>query len=255
MDFINRNSQQSSNTPTFRSGNGSGNSTAPDGGASPDSPKKPVVKKEVTTSTSSDSNKWWRLGGIVFLFAIAILAVAAVGVIGFSNPSSQKYVNKNELQAVFINVNGASGGQVYFGHIEEVTNNYTRLTGVFFVQQSTQKTSSNQSLVLQKLGCQQIHDPEDQMIINNSQVLWWENLNNNGQVAKQVTQYYKANPNGQNCTTSTQSPTTSSPSSSTNGSTSSSSNQNTTSTGSSNSTSNSTTPSTSTTTPPVTTKP
>lgn len=162
---------------------------------------KPLAAKLPKRDRGSRS-KLWRIGGVVFLFLIVILALAAIVFIGLYNPTAQKYVNKNDLQAVFVNVNGTNGGQVYFGHIQEIAPSYTRLTGIFYIQQSAssdKSSNASQSLVLQKLGCQQIHDPEDQMVINNNEILWWENLNPDGQVAKQVATYYKQNPSGDNC--------------------------------------------------------
>jgi hypothetical protein len=37
------------------------------------------------------------------------------------------------------------------------------------------------------------------MLINREQVTFWENLGDNGQVAKAVTTFEKQNPNGQKC--------------------------------------------------------
>jgi len=55
-----------------------------------------------------------------------------------------------------------------------------------------------------------LHGPEDQMLINRDQITFWENLKSDGQVAKAVGDYVKANPNGQTCSTSSSAtPTTS----------------------------------------------
>jgi hypothetical protein len=37
------------------------------------------------------------------------------------------------------------------------------------------------------------------MVINSDQVTFWENLQDNGQVAKAVSSFEKQNPNGQKC--------------------------------------------------------
>jgi hypothetical protein len=139
------------------------------------------------------------------LFSITVLLVASAAYIGFKGNGTQesKYVNKNEYQAVFVNVDGTTGGQVYFGHIQNITSQYIDLTNVFYIQNqssgtSTSTTSSNQSYTLVKLGCE-LHAPEDQMIVNNSQVFFWENLKSSGQVSTKIAQYYKDNPNGLTC--------------------------------------------------------
>jgi hypothetical protein len=49
-----------------------------------------------------------------------------------------------------------------------------------------------------KLGCE-LHEPLDQMVINRDQITFWENLGDNGQVAKAVSTFEKQNPNGQKC--------------------------------------------------------
>ncbi|HEY1835698.1 MAG TPA: hypothetical protein VGG13_02655 [Candidatus Saccharimonadales bacterium] len=148
--------------------------------------------------------KIFSIGSVVLLLAIAILigALASFFALGNNGDESQ-YINKDEYQAVFVNVNGTNGGQVYFGHIQNLTNGYIDLTNVFYIQNqnsssSNSSSSSANSYTLVKLGCE-LHAPEDQMLINHSQVYFWENLKNSGQVAQKIAQYYKANPTGQNC--------------------------------------------------------
>lgn len=164
--------------------------------------------------------KFFNVGSIVLLVSIAILvgALASYFAVG-NNGDEGQYVNKNEYQAVFVNVNGTSGGQVYFGHIQSLTSNYIDLTNVFYIQnQSSTSSSSSNAYTLVKLGCE-LHGPEDQMIINGSQVYFWENLKSTGQVTQKIDQYYKDNPNGQNCSQSSTSGSTSQSSASTQSST------------------------------------
>ena len=153
--------------------------------------------------------KFFSIGSIVLLVSIAILVGALAGYFAFGNNGDEgQYVNKNEYQAVFVNVNGTSGGQVYFGHIQSLTPNFVDLTNVFYIQnQSNSNSSSNNSYTLVKLGCE-LHGPEDQMVINRSQVYFWENLKSSGQVSQKIAQYYKDNPNGQNCSQSSSSNST-----------------------------------------------
>jgi len=72
--------------------------------------------------------------------------------------------------------------------------------------QSTNSATSN-DVSLVKLGCE-LHGPEDEMLINRDQVIFWENLKADGQVAKAVAEYQKQNPNGQKCDTTTTTPST-----------------------------------------------
>lgn len=205
MDFVNRSAQSAHNiNPDAASGGTSGQHG---------SPVNHGVKAKV--HDQQFLNKWFRAGSLVLLFSVTIIIVAIVAFFAFWNGQESKLINKNEYQAVFINVNGTNGGQVYFGHIQNLTSQYIDLSNVFYIQNqnsSSSSSSSNQasSYTLVKLGCE-LHGPEDQMVINRDQVYFWENLKANGQVTQKITQYYKDNPNGQNCSqSSNNSPTQSS---------------------------------------------
>jgi hypothetical protein len=197
MDFMNR------NVHSAQAARGNGPNTVP--GSAPG----PAAKKH----EYERFGKFFSIGSVVLLVSIAILIGALASFFAFGNNGNEgQYVNKDEYQAVFVNVNGTSGGQVYFGHIQSLTPNFVDLTNVFYIQnQSSTSSSSNNSYTLVKLGCE-LHGPEDQMVINRSQVYFWENLKSSGQVSQKIAQYYKDNPNGQNCSqsNSSQSPTQSS---------------------------------------------
>jgi len=138
-----------------------------------------------------------QLLSIVLLLGIAIiLAFVCLAIGRTSNSNEGQYVNKDQYQAVFLN-----NGQVYFGHVLNMNGKYVRMSSIYYLTQSsdssTSSTSSNYSLV--KLGCQQIHDPTDQMVINRDQVTFWENLNDSGKVVTSIKQFQKQNPNGPDC--------------------------------------------------------
>ena len=129
-----------------------------------------------------------------------LLLIAVVGLLFTIKPENQqKYVKTNELQAVFLNT-----GQVYFGNVRNINKQYFVLSNIYYLQTSsadaTKTTNSNVSLV--KLGCE-LHQPFDQMIINRDQITFWENLQDNGQVAKAVVAFQKQNPSGQKCSDQT----------------------------------------------------
>ena len=67
-------------------------------------------------------------------------------------------------------------------------------------ENGTQAQTGANDISLVKLGCE-LHGPTDEMLINREQVIFWENLKEDGQVAKAVAEYVKANPNGQKCNT------------------------------------------------------
>jgi len=151
------------------------------------------------SSGKRDRNKWTRVSTMVLGGAIAILLIALVVFIGFGGGKSEdKYVDTSKLQAVFLNT-----GQVYFGNIKALNNRYFVVTNIYYLQAANSNGSASNNnaannITLVKLGCE-LHEPYDQMVINSDQVTFWENLQDNGQVAKAVSTFEKQNPNGQKC--------------------------------------------------------
>jgi len=169
----------------------------PNGGrpAPTPAPAAPERKEEKTLSKrfNKEGSQWQRVLSMVLLIAIAVLLVGVIfTVTRGSDDSESKFVNSSDYQAVFLN-----NGQVYFGNIENLTSSYVRMTNIYYLTQGSGSSSSNYSLV--KLGCQQIHDPLDEMVINRDQVTFWENLNANGKVVTSIKQFQQQNPNGPNC--------------------------------------------------------
>jgi len=141
--------------------------------------------------------RWMRVLTVVLLVGVVVLLVGVI--FAFSRGGSDnesKFINTSDYQAVFLN-----NGQVYFGNIQQLNDNYLRMTNIYYLTQnstsSTSTSSSDYSLV--KLGCQQIHDPLDEMVVNRSQVTFWENLNPSGKVVSSIKQFQQQNPNGPNC--------------------------------------------------------
>lgn len=138
---------------------------------------------------------------VVVLAALIIALVALYSAVGNTH-EEHKYVDESKFQAVFLN-----GGQVYFGKIGSLNSQYITLSNIYYLRvnqqvqpNQTNTNAANQDVSLAKLGCE-LHGPTDSMVINREQVLFWENLKSDGQVAKAVDAYVKANPNGQKCDT------------------------------------------------------
>jgi hypothetical protein len=197
MDFTRNNSGA---PQTVRPANQSATPSTAGGG--------PVKHKDVHTK---GFGKWTRVGYAVLLFAATILIVAMAGLIAFGGGNESKYVDTSKYQAVFINDGSASGQSVYFGHITSITSKYMILQNIYYITTSSSSTtataSNSSSYTLTKLGCQQLHDPYDQMIINLDQVAFWENLQNSGKVVTTINQFIKQNPNGPNCSETSSSST------------------------------------------------
>lgn len=151
-----------------------------------------------------------RLAQVALLFLVTILVVAVVAyiVVGGPKKAESGYVDNKKLQAVFLN-----GGQVYFGNINDLNGKFLSMSNIYYLRvnqqvqpnQSNNNSSSN-DISLVKLGCE-LHGPTDSMVINREQVIFWENLKDDGQVAKAVAEYKKANPGDQKCDTASQSST------------------------------------------------
>jgi hypothetical protein len=180
MDFSNRNVQSQAATPSAQ---------APAAGSPTNNRRNKI-----------DGGKWGRIGVFALVLAVVILLVAIISLAAFgnNNKTEDQYVDSTKLQAVFLNT-----GQVYFGHITTLNNKYFVVTNIYYLQTSggssaTGAATANTSVSLVKLGCE-LHEPYDKMIINSSQVTFWENLQDGGQVAKAVATFQKQNPNGQKC--------------------------------------------------------
>ena len=148
--------------------------------------------------SKTDGDKVTRIITALVALAVAVLLVfVALTVFSTTKNGEEGFVDNSKLQAVFLNT-----GQVYFGKIKTLNSKYFVVKNIYYLQTSSGSTgataSSNTSVSLVKLGCE-LHEPFDQMVINATQVTFWENLQDNGQVAKAVATFQKQNPTGQKC--------------------------------------------------------
>lgn len=157
-------------------------------------------------SRRSKGQRWFKITSIVLLFSATLLIVAVVLYTAFiGKPTNEgKFVDTSKYQAVFLN-----GGQVYFGHIKTLNNRYLRVTDIWYlrvnqtVQPNGQTQNSNPELV--PLGCE-LHRPQNEMVINREQIIFWENLKDDSSdatVPGAIKKYQSEHPNGQSCQTTT----------------------------------------------------
>jgi hypothetical protein len=153
-----------------------------------------------TKKASLKNLRTWKIAQVALLFCITILVVAVVWFVALGgNNKEASYVDNGKLQAVFLN-----GGQVYFGKINDLNGKFLSMSGIYYLRvnqqvQPNQSSSSNSNdISLVKLGCE-LHGPQDNMVINREQVIFWENLKDDGQVAKAVKTYQEQNPGAQKC--------------------------------------------------------
>lgn len=154
---------------------------------------KPVQHRAATQRVVKEEKP--RKRPIVPIVIVTVLIVAAV--VGWSFWSNMfgglgAAIDKSKYQAVFL-----ANGQVYFGKLEVTSPEYVKLTSVYYLQtpetkteddaKDPQKSTSEQDMQLIKLG-NELHGPEDEMIISRDQVLFYENLKADGKVSQSIEQ-------------------------------------------------------------------
>ena len=90
--------------------------------------------------------------------------------------SFDKMSDPSVYQAVFL-----TNDQIYFGHLKNVSSDYLVLSDVYYV-----KVNESGAGQLVKLGANEPHGPKSEMIINQDQVLFWENLKVDSPVIKTI---------------------------------------------------------------------
>ena len=120
-------------------------------------------------------------------FVIGVVAViAAVLVVNAATGSSGPEAKSGKFQAVFL-----QNGQVYFGNLHHASAAHPTLTDVYYLTTTSNLqsgASSNSSVQLTKLG-NELHGPEDEMILNGRQIMFWENLKDTGKVVQAIKTY------------------------------------------------------------------
>lgn len=141
------------------------------------------------------------------VFISYMIVVAAILLCGASMVLHRSQVNSvmntETYQAVFL-----TNGQVYFGKLDGLTHRSLVLTDVYYVQetpadteqapqqdaqqtqpeqQNTQENAEQTQFAVVRLG-NELHQPENQMVINRDQVLFWENLRSDSQVISAIEQ-------------------------------------------------------------------
>ena len=108
-----------------------------------------------------------------------------VGVIGtplltdwlkYDRYDKSDFIDSDTYQAVFL-----TNDQIYFGRLKNISSDYLILSDVYYV-----KINESGAGQLVKLGSGEPHGPKDEMIINQDQVLFWENMRFDSQVVKTI---------------------------------------------------------------------
>ncbi len=131
-------------------------------------------------------------------FKWVIIAVVALGLVVGGWVAWQKLasadggIESSKYQAVFL-----TDGQIYYGKLTVLNDRQYKLTNVFYILSQnenktanadgeTAETQNNAQLI--KMG-NELHGPEDAMMINRDHVLFYENLKPDGKVTQTINQY------------------------------------------------------------------
>ena len=194
MDFMNRGFRNGPNTTNSAEQQHSPAQTAPVSGD----------KKFGRRGKGAGGNPMINLknaASLTFFLALVIIVAGVIfAMINFNgNNREANLVDTSKYQAVFLN-----GGQVYFGNVKDLNSQYLKLDNIYYlrvnqqVQPDGNATQNANDVSLVKLGCE-LHGPQDSMVVNREQVIFWENLKNDGQVLKAIDQYKQQFPNGEDC--------------------------------------------------------
>jgi hypothetical protein len=140
-------------------------------------------------AVSGGGNGWLSKVLAVLLILVSLGVLGWLASKGANRLMADSAVRSKEYQAVFL-----TNGQVYFGKVSKVDNSYVKLMDIYYlqVQQQVQPKDQNAQqqpqVSLAKLGGE-LHGPEDVMYISRSQVLFWENLKDDGKVTKAIKDY------------------------------------------------------------------
>ena len=148
----------------------------------------------------SDEPKGRGLKGKKYIKKVLLAVVGLAIVLGLvwwfllRNIGIPSYIETDKYQVACL-----QSGECYFGKVTSVTNDVIIIKDVFYVQKSTQTatdtkttTASTNNLELIKLG-NEVHGPEDMMVLTRSQVLYVENLKSDGKVTQTIQTYHQQN--------------------------------------------------------------
>lgn len=147
----------------------------------------PSVQEEVVNKTKPSKSKNFSK---VFVYVV-LAAILVAGFLYFKDLGTFSFGGRSDSwSAVFL-----SNGQVYFGKIDSNSKNEMVLTQVYYLQAdegvlpSQQSDSLNQSrFKLVKLG-QELHGPEDMLIINKTNVIFYEYLREDSKVVQSIREF------------------------------------------------------------------
>jgi hypothetical protein len=153
----------------------------------------PVRQDQSQVTQQSGSKMPWIVLGVIIVILIAVAVIFRGKLLPGKDSAAIKAAGTpSGYEAVFL-----TNGQVYFGKLSHSGSDYLTLDDIYYLQVGPQQGSgtaptnasstAQQQITLVKLG-NELHGPVDEMHINRSQVLFYEDLKSDGQVVKAILQ-------------------------------------------------------------------
>lgn len=162
-------------------------SAAPRPQLAPSRPVEPSISPQSSPPTrphkAPTKRKWLQAAIIIVVLVIIIVAFLWMGA---HRGSSDVGIDNGKYQAVF-----TADGQVYFGKLHAQGNGFLKLTDAYYLENSksskdsSTQTGASSNLQLTKLHSK-IYGPGDEVILQKDQLLYFENLRSDGQVAQLI---------------------------------------------------------------------
>ncbi len=165
----------------------------------------PVIRQDVSGMEEAASVKSSKAPWIILAVVVVVLVVLGVlfrdKLFGGAKEKGAAAPQASGYQAMFL-----TNGQVYFGKLGATSGNFLTMKDIYYLQvvqpplqgqqQAGQPAPAQQQpqISLVKLG-NELHGPVDEMKISQAQVLFYEDLKEDGQVVQAI-KNYKANPTG-----------------------------------------------------------
>lgn len=132
---------------------------------------------------------------------IAVIVVAAVLLVVVGFFVIRFFSNTTQIEADKYQFIKLSNNEEYYGKLAVIDSNTLQLTDIFYIKSQDDSSTKDDkdkkttaqdqnNLQLIKLGSE-VHGPEDKMIINRSQVMFYINLRPDGKVSQTIDQYNK----------------------------------------------------------------
>ncbi len=137
---------------------------------------------------------------LIAVFLLLIIVVSGVGGYLLYKNSFSSTMSNGKRQAVFL-----TNGQVYFGKVDKNSNNFLVLKDIYYLKtqdvlngdSATDQADDKKKISIIKLG-EELHGPEDEMIINKDNVLFVENMRDNSKINEAIKSYKDKQKTGQN---------------------------------------------------------